>query len=107
MNTKAGGGRAHCDFEATFQLLGRKYVLQLLRALVEASPRRFNELGEAVGANTATLTDRLRSLERLGLVRREVIRVIPRRVEYALTPMGRDLVKLFTPMLRWRAKYSA
>ncbi|MCI4364314.1 MAG: helix-turn-helix transcriptional regulator, partial [Thermoplasmata archaeon] len=59
-----------------------------------------------VGANTATLTDRLRQLERLGLVRREVIRVIPRRVEYALTPMGRDLVKLFTPMLRWRAKYS-
>jgi DNA-binding HxlR family transcriptional regulator len=108
--TMAGGhprdGPAHCDFEATFQLLGQKYVLHLLRALLDAHPRRFNELREAVGANTATLTDRLRRMERLGLVRRDVIRVLPRRVEYCLTPMGRDLVKIFPPMLKWREKYS-
>ncbi|MCI4346499.1 MAG: helix-turn-helix transcriptional regulator [Thermoplasmata archaeon] len=107
MAAKAERGPSRCDFEATFQLLGRKYVLPVLRALLDASPRRFNELREAVGANTATLTDRLRHLERLGLVRREVIRVLPRRVEYALTPMGRDLVKIFAPMIRWREKYSA
>ena len=52
------------------------------------------------------MTDRLRQMERLGLVRRDVIRVLPRRVEYRLTPMGRDLVKIFRPMTQWRAKYS-
>ena len=96
----------HCDFEGTFRLLGQKHVLHVLRALVEQSPRRFNELRESVGANTATMTDRLRQMERLGLVQRDVIRVLPRRVEYRLTPMGRDLVKIFQPMTRWRAKYS-
>jgi DNA-binding HxlR family transcriptional regulator len=106
---RTGKGRGHdrCDFEATFQLLGRKHVLPILRALLSRTPRRFNELLHDVGANTAILTDRLRQLERLGLVRREVIRVLPRRVEYALTPMGRDLVKLFRPMVRWREKYSS
>jgi len=95
-----------CDFEGTFRLLGQKHVLRVLWALVEKSPRRFNELRESVGANTATMTDRLRQMQRLGLVRRDVIRVLPRRVEYRLTPMGRDLVKIFRPMTRWRAKYS-
>jgi len=96
----------HCDYEGTFRLLGQKHVLGVLWALVEKSPRRFNELRGRVGANTATTTDRLRQMERLGLVRRDVIRVLPRRVEYRLTPMGRDLVKIFRPMTQWRAKYS-
>ncbi len=101
-----GPAGPHCDFEGTFRLLGQKYVLHILRALVEKSPRRFNELQEAVDVNTATITDRLRRMEKLGLVRREVIRVVPRRVEYGLTPMGRDLVKIFHPMTEWREKYS-
>jgi DNA-binding HxlR family transcriptional regulator len=101
-----GASASHCDFEATFQLLGQKYVLPILLALVQASPRRFSELGEGLGVNSATLTDRLRCMERLGLVRRDVIRVLPRRVEYVLTPMGRDLVKIFRPLHAWRAKYS-
>ena len=96
----------HCDFEGTFRLLGQKHALRVLWALVEKSPRRFNELRESVGANTATMTDRLRQMQRLGLVQRDVIRVLPRRVEYRLTPMGHDLVKIFRPMTRWRAKYS-
>ena len=102
----APAAASHCDFEGTFRLLGQKHVLRVLWALVERSPRRFNELREDVGANTATMTDRLRQMERLGLVRRDVIRVLPRRVEYRLTPMGRELVKIFRPMVRWRAKYS-
>jgi DNA-binding HxlR family transcriptional regulator len=98
--------RSQCDFEGTFRLLGRKHALQILRALLERSPRRFSDLREAAGVNTATLTSRLRQMQSLGLLSREVIRVIPRRVEYDLTPMGRDLVKMFQPMLEWREKYS-
>jgi len=96
----------HCDFEGTFRLLGQKYVLHILRALVEQSPLRFNELQETIDVNTATITDRLRRMEKLGLIRREVVRVVPRRVEYGLTPMGRDLVKIFHRMWEGRGKYS-
>jgi DNA-binding HxlR family transcriptional regulator len=106
-----GGSRArskasHCDFEGTFRLLGQKHVLTILWALVQRSPQRFNELRERVGANTATVTDRLKKMESLGLVQRAVIHVVPRRVEYRLTPMGSDLVKIFRPITQWREKYS-
>lgn len=105
--SRAARGAPRCDFEATFELLGQKHVLQILRALLEKSPRRFNELQESVSVNTATLTDRLKRLETLGIVRRRALRVTPRRVEYRLTPMGRDLLKIFRTMMEWRRKYSA
>lgn len=95
-----------CDFEGTFRLLGQRHTLEILWVLVQRSPRRFNDLREEVGANTATVTDRLKQLQALGLVRRDVIRALPRRVEYQLTPMGHDLVRIFRPLGQWRAKYS-
>ena len=104
--SRAGSGAPHCDFEGTFRLLGQKHVLPILWALVQKSPQRFNELREGVGANTATVTDRLKRMQGLGLVERVVIRVVPRRVEYRLTPMGLDLVKIFRPITQWRRKYS-
>lgn len=96
----------HCDFEGTFRLLGQKHALRILRVLFERSPRRFSELRGEVGVNTATLTDRLKAMQQLGLLQRKVIHVIPRRVEYGLTPMGRDLLQIFRPLASWRTKYS-
>lgn len=95
-----------CDFEATFELLGQKHVLLILRSLIEHSPRRFNEMQESLHVNTATLSDRLKRLERLGIIRRRVLPVTPRRVEYSLTPMGVDLLKIFRTMMAWGQKYS-
>jgi DNA-binding HxlR family transcriptional regulator len=102
----AQGKRSTCDFEGTFRLLGQKHVLRILWSLVQRSPQRFNELRESVGANTATVADRLKRMQTLGLVQRAVIRVVPRRVEYRLTPMGRDLVRIFRPITEWREKYA-
>jgi len=95
-----------CDFEGTLALLGERHVLMLLYLLYQESPRRFNELKTEATVNTATLSDRLKRLERLGIVKRTVIRSLPRRVEYGITPMGRDLLKMFRAMLEWRSKYS-
>jgi DNA-binding HxlR family transcriptional regulator len=104
--SRPGSKAPRCDFEATFRLLGQKHCLRILWALVQKSPQRFNELRDSVGANTATVTDRLKRMQNLGLVQRAVIRVVPRRVEYRLTPMGHDLVRIFRPITEWREKYS-
>ncbi|NNN16809.1 MAG: helix-turn-helix transcriptional regulator [Thermoplasmata archaeon] len=96
-----------CDFEATFELLGQKHVLVILRALLEKSPQRFNELQTSTAVNTATLSDRLKRLEHLGLVQHRALAVTPRRADYRLTPMGRDLMRIFRTMMEWRRKYSA
>lgn len=47
------------------------------------------------------LTLRLRALERDGMVARTVTPTIPPRVDYALTPLGRDFVALIDSLLKW------
>ncbi len=54
--------------------------------------RRFNELAGAVGGcNSRTLRDRLKGLEELGIIERNVVAVMPPWVEYNLTPKGTEL----------------
>jgi DNA-binding HxlR family transcriptional regulator len=104
---RAPSSSPRCDFEATFELLGQKHVLVILRALWEKSPQRFSELQTSISVNTATLSDRLKRLEHLGIVQRRALAVTPRRADYRLTPMGRDLMRIFRTMMEWRRKYSA
>lgn len=47
------------------------------------------------------LTDRLKELETIGLVKREVFAEIPPRVEYSLTRDGFELRKLIIPLMEW------
>lgn len=47
------------------------------------------------------LTLRLRALERDGFVMRSEVSTNPPRVEYQLTPMGRDLCQQFNQLLMW------
>jgi DNA-binding HxlR family transcriptional regulator len=65
-------------------------------------PVRFNELRRRLGGITQKmLTQTLRTLEREGLVRREVYPTVPLRVEYSLTGLGVDLGRLGQAMGRW------
>lgn len=53
------------------------------------------------------LTLRLRALERDGMVARTVTPTIPPRVDYALTPLGRDFVALIDSLLKWIESHDA
>jgi DNA-binding HxlR family transcriptional regulator len=87
--------------------LGQKHVLGILGRLSDQSPQRFHQLRDGLHINPRTLTIRLVELQRLGVVARTVHRVVPRRVAYDLTPMGRDLVLIFATLHQWKSKYSA
>jgi DNA-binding HxlR family transcriptional regulator len=64
--------------------------------------RRFNELAHAVGGcNSRTLRDRLKSLEQLDVVNRNIVAVMPPWVEYELTPKGRQLGDALIALERW------
>ncbi len=47
------------------------------------------------------LTLTLRGLERDGLITRTVFPTIPPRVDYALTPLGRDLLQPVSALGKW------
>lgn len=68
-------------------------------------PRRFNALGQSVGVNARTLSDRLRRLEAEGFITRTAYAEIPPRVEYALTDKGRALLPILEEMRRFGERW--
>ncbi|MBN9271159.1 MAG: helix-turn-helix transcriptional regulator, partial [Mesorhizobium sp.] len=58
------------------------------------------------GITPKMLTQTLRVLERDGLVRREVFPVIPPRVEYELTGLGRNLAGLLIQIRSWAEEHA-
>jgi len=81
--------------------VGDKWSVLVVTLLGEG-PRRFNELRRAIGGiSQRMLTLTLRGLERDGLVTRTVFPTVPPRVDYALTPLGRDLLEPVSALGAW------
>ena len=73
-------------------LIGDKWSVQIVMHLGHYGIRRFGEIRQAVdGISQKMLTVTLRGLERDGYVRRTLHPVIPPRVDYELTALGREL----------------
>lgn len=83
-----------------------KWSLWILHDLAEHdAPIRFSKLHRKVeGISQKILTQCLRRLEHDGLVLRTLYPEVPPRVEYELTPLGRDLLKQIMPLWRWVAE---
>jgi DNA-binding HxlR family transcriptional regulator len=98
--------RESSPLEAALERVGDRWSLLLVEALL-SGPRRFNELGEAVpGIAPNILTDRLRRLEREGVVLARPYSERPPRMEYALTAAGRDLAGALRLLADWGARRS-
>lgn len=89
-----------CPANATLNLLSERWVLHIVRALLEGK-KRFNEIGRTHGINPATLRERLRDLEEEDVVTRTVVSEHPPHVEYALTPKGLALNCIFEALAEW------
>ena len=94
-----------CPVAATLELIGGKYKALILWHLSEKT-MRFTELKKEIPSATAKmLTQQLRELEANALVHREVFPVIPPKVEYSLTDLGRSLMPVLVAMRDWGAEY--
>jgi len=94
-----------CPVEATLGLIGGKYKALILWHLSESN-LRFSELKKAIsGATPKMLTQQLRELEAQELVHREVFPIIPPKVEYSLTELGKSLMPVLAAMRDWGAEY--
>ena len=94
-----------CPVETTLSLIGGKYKALILWHLSDGT-MRFSELKKAIsGATAKMLTQQLRELEAQSLIHREVFPIIPPRVEYSLTDLGRSLMPVLTSMRDWGSDY--
>jgi DNA-binding HxlR family transcriptional regulator len=68
--------------------------------------RRHGELRRAIGGvSQKMLTQTLRTLERDRLVRRTIHPIVPPRVDYALTPLGKTLMPPLSALYRWMERH--
>lgn len=94
-----------CPVEATLELIGGKYKALILWHLSEQT-LRFSELNKKIPSATAKmLTQQLRELENHELVHRQVYPVVPPKVEYSLTALGRSLLPVLAAMRDWGVDY--
>jgi DNA-binding HxlR family transcriptional regulator len=79
-----------------------RWTTPILWTLNEFGRQRFGELAGLLGTITPkVLTQRLKQLERDGLVLRTYYPEIPPRVEYEISDLGRSLGPVFASLARW------
>jgi DNA-binding HxlR family transcriptional regulator len=104
---RAAAQRAECAATAALTVLGQKWVLRIIRALGDRK-QRFCELQDALGgANSATLSQRLKLLEDEGLIERRELSAVPPWVEYSLTAKGSELRGAISGIDRWAERWAA
>ena len=83
---------------ASADIIGAKWTALLIYDLA-GGKKRFRELEHScAGISSRTLAERLRALEKIGVVRRRSYPESPPRVEYELTAKGRDLLPVIDAM---------
>jgi DNA-binding HxlR family transcriptional regulator len=101
-----GGKKYRCFFELALSVMGGKWKPIILYHLGQTGVLRFSEMRRGMPEVTdRMLTRQLRELEADGLIRREVFRQVPPRVEYSLTEPGLGLFPILVAMRDWGAGY--
>ena len=91
-----------CPIEATFRIIGKKWTVLIIREMLR-STTQFNRFLENIeGITPKVLSERLRGLQKFGIVRRRIVSEYPIKVEYEMTDLGRE----FEPVLLAAASFS-
>ena len=95
-----------CPVREYINVLQEKWVMHIVRALLDG-PLGFNELGRRIGgANPRTLSQRLERLESLGIVEKRVCSTMPPRTAYELTRAGAELDEVIAAIDRWSRRHA-
>ena len=91
----------YCALARALDVAGDRWTLLIVRELMPG-PRRFTDLIDGLpGISRNLLTERLRALEREGIVTRHELPPPAARQVYELTAEGRDLFEAMRPLIAW------
>src|SRR5438270_7562001 len=98
---------AQCPSRLVLDRIADKWTALIIQ-LLSKQTLRYAELHREIGGiSQKMLTQTLRSLERDGLVERKVYPVVPPKVEYSLSKLGRTLIEPLRALCRWSEKHLA
>ena len=103
-----------CPVAAFQKIISGKYKLRILWDLQDG-PRRYGEIRSGLlrGAEGTreiaprVLSRELKALAASGLIIRKDYAVVPPKVEYRLTPMGRSFIPVIGEIRKWGMRYLA
>lgn len=98
--------RSHCPINFVLETFGDKWTLLIIRDLMFHGKQHFVEFVDSdEGISTNILADRLRRLERHGVVEKTVDPSHGSKVLYGLTQKGRDLLPVMLEITLWSGKH--
>jgi DNA-binding HxlR family transcriptional regulator len=95
-----------CPVDCTFNLIGKKFTIHILRNMIILGHTRFNQFETIEGINSKTLAVRLKEMLENDLIERKVYPGIPIRVEYSVTEKGKSVLPILEQMLAFSMKYA-
>lgn len=105
---KGGNDICLCPIEGVVNVISKKWALLTICTIGNSKKIRFKEIMKNLGdISPKTLADRLKELEKLGLIKREAFAEIPPRVEYSLTEDGIEVRDAMIPLMEWTFKKEA
>ncbi|HEX9677154.1 MAG TPA: helix-turn-helix domain-containing protein [Nitrososphaera sp.] len=94
-----------CPINYTFQVIGKKFTILILRNMMHFGHSHFNEFLEIEGINPKTLSQRLKEMQKNGLIERKVNPGTPVRIEYLVTERGRALKPVLDQLMLFSVQH--
>lgn len=87
-------------FEKAMEIISKRWVGLILSELLKGT-KRFSEMEANLPVSGRLLSDRLKLLEKEGIVTRSVYSEYPVRIEYSLTDKGESLKPVIEELQGW------
>jgi DNA-binding HxlR family transcriptional regulator len=99
---------ANCPISTSLGVLGRKWTMLILRDMTMMKTERFSEiLRSTPGLTPRVLSNRLRELEREGMIERVEKRKGPNIVRWMVTEKGNDTIPILMRFAAFGSKWYA
>jgi DNA-binding HxlR family transcriptional regulator len=96
----------YCDLEISLEVIGGKWKGLVLYHLIKG-PKRTSELKRLIqNISQKMLIQTLRELEFDGLIRRNLYKQVPPKVEYSTTELGHSLEPMLRALCSWGGEYA-
>jgi DNA-binding HxlR family transcriptional regulator len=96
-----------CPYAESIRLVGNKWSLQIIKELhLNNRPLRFNEFMKALKPiSSKTLSEKLKELNKCGVIKKQVKSETPVIIQYSLTEKGKELTPVLDSMANWNRKW--
>jgi DNA-binding HxlR family transcriptional regulator len=87
-------------FESASKILSKRWIGLIIHQLLDG-PKRFNELESELKISGKVLSEKLKEMEKLSIVKRTVYPSTPVKIEYTLTHKGKALDPVIKAIEEW------